>query len=443
MTSAAPADAAEDALLTPVEEPPTEQEAAREIDQLEHPGRSRLFRVFRHRNYRLFFAGQLVTFIGTFVQVVAQGWLVYSLTRSAFLLGVTSFAGMVPGFFLTPFAGTISDRVDRRKLLMVTRSLAMLQAFALAALTLTHMVHVWHVILLAFSLGIVNAFDVPTRQAFTLDMVEREDLRSAISLNSMMFNLARILGPTIGGFFVALVGEGLCFAINGLCTSAVLSSYFRMRIASKPQREKEHPWTEMKQGFAYAWQTRQIRVALILVTITSCFGAAYLTLMPAIARDVLHQGSQGLGLLMGSVGVGALIGAYVLAQIPEKWLYVTPPVSAAAFGVALILFAQSHFLPLSMFLLLPVSFTLMLVGGATNTIIQTVAKEHLRGRVVALYTMSFMGMMPWGSLLLGYLGSHFGVAEAVTIGGGVCIAGAGIAALDRARQMRLAHAPAE
>lgn len=434
---------AEDFVETPPEEPPTEQEAAREIELLEHPRRAGLLKVFRHRNYRLFFGGQLVTFIGTFVQVVAQGWLVYSLTYSAFLLGVTSFAGLIPGFFLSPFAGAVSDRVDRRKVLMVTRSLAMLQAFALAILTLTHLVHVWHVILLAFALGIVNAFDVPTRQAFTLDMVEREDLRSAISLNSMMFNLARVLGPTIGGFFVALVGEGMCFAINGLFTSAVLSSYFRMKIPSKPPRVREHPWAEMKQGFAYAWRTRLIRVSLVLVTVTSCFGASYLTLMPAIARDILHQNSQGLGLLMGSVGMGALMGAYALAQIPERWLRMTPPVAAAAFGVSLILFSQSHWLSLSMLLLLPVSFSLMLVGGATNTIIQTVAEEHLRGRVVSLYTMSFMGMMPWGSLLLGYLGSHIGVAEAVLIGGSVCILGAIVAFLDRARHGGFQHAPAE
>ncbi|MBL6852886.1 MAG: MFS transporter [Alphaproteobacteria bacterium] len=431
-------------VVTPPWEPPSEQEARAEIEQIEHPGSTGLFRVFRHRNYRLFFAGQLVTFAGTFVQVVAQGWLVYALTRSAWLLGVTSFAGLVPGFFLSPFAGTLSDRVDRRKLLMATRGLAMLQAFTLAVLTLTHAVHVWHVIVLALLLGIVNAFDVPTRQAFTLDMVEREDLRSAISLNSMMFNLARILGPTIGGFFVAMFGEGLCFAINGICITAVLSSYFRMRIPPKPQRHKEHPWTELKQGFAYAWNTRLIRVSLILVTVTSCFGAAYLTLMPAIARDVLHAGSQGLGMLMGSVGLGALIGAYVLAQIPERWLTLTPPISAAAFGLSLILFAQSHLLVLSMVLLLPVSFFLMLVGGATNTIIQTVAEEHLRGRIVSLYTMSFMGMMPWGSLILGWLGSHFGVAEAVLIGGGICMLGAVVSFFDRARHHGLeGAAPAE
>ncbi|HUO90835.1 MAG TPA: MFS transporter [Rhizomicrobium sp.] len=441
-SEALPADA-EDLLGTPPYEPPTEREAAAEIEQIEHPLRTGLFRVFRHRNYRLFFAGQLVTFAGTFVQVVAQGWLVYALTRSAWLLGVTSFAGMVPGFFLSPFAGTLSDRVDRRKLLMVTRGLAMLQAFTLAALTLSHVVHVWHVVVLALLLGIVNAFDVPTRQAFTLDMVEREDLRSAISLNSMMFNLARILGPTIGGFIVALLGEGLCFAINGICITAVLSSYFRMKIAPRPHRAKDHPWEEMKQGFAYAWNTRLIRVSLILVTVTSCFGAAYLTLMPAIARDILHEGSQGLGLLMGSVGFGALVGAYVLAQIPERWLTRTPPLAAAAFGISLLLFAQSHLLVLSMLLLLPVSFFLMLVGGATNTIIQTVAEEHLRGRVVSLYTMSFMGMMPWGALILGFLGSHYGVARALVIGGSVCVVGAALSYFDRARHHEFESVPGE
>ena len=416
---------------TPTEEPPSEQE----IEDLSRPDSAlALLRVFRHRNYRLFFFGQLVTFMGTFVQTVAQGWLVYSLTHSSLWLGVTSFCALVPGFFLSPVAGTLSDRIDRRKVLIVTRLLAMLQATILATLTLTGAVQVWHIITLALMLGLVNGFDVPTRQAFVVDMVGRQDLRHAISLNSVMFNLARIAGPTIGGVLVAAIGEGVCFALNGVAAGAVLSSYFRMDIAPKAMREKHHPIDELKEGFRYAWQVRQIRVALLLVAASSMFGAAYLTLMPAIARSVLHEGPRGLGYLMASVGVGALIGAYALARIPEKRLAITPLIASALFGVSLVAFSQSRILPLSMLLAMPVAFFLVLLGGASNTIVQTVAEDRLRGRVVSLYTMSAMGMMPWGALLLGWLGSRIGVANAVLLGGCVCLLASAVAGADYRRQ---------
>lgn len=416
---------------TPTEEPPSEQE----IEDLSRPDSAlALLRVFRHRNYRLFFFGQLVTFMGTFVQTVAQGWLVYSLTHSSLWLGVTSFCALVPGFFLSPVAGTLSDRIDRRKVLIVTRLLAMLQATILATLTLTGAVQVWHIITLALMLGLVNGFDVPTRQAFVVDMVGRQDLRHAISLNSVMFNLARIAGPTIGGVLVAAIGEGVCFALNGVAAGAVLSSYFRMDIAPKAMREKHHPIDELKEGFRYAWQVRQIRVALLLVAASSMFGAAYLTLMPAIARSVLHEGPRGLGYLMASVGVGALIGAYALARIPEKRLAITPLIASALFGVSLVAFSQSRILPLSMLLAMPVAFFLVLLGGASNTIVQTVAEDRLRGRVVSLYTMSAMGMMPWGALLLGWLGSRIGVANAVLLGGCVCLLASAVAGADYRKQ---------
>jgi MFS family permease len=427
---------------TPIEEPPSEGE----IEDLARPDSAlALLRVFRHRNYRLFFFGQLITFMGTFVQTVAQGWLVYSLTHSSLLLGVTSFCALVPGFFLSPVAGTLSDRIDRRRVLIVTRVLAMVQAAILATLTLTGVVHVWHILALALMLGLVNGFDVPTRQAFVVDMVGRQDLRHAISLNSVMFNLARIAGPTIGGVLVAAIGEGVCFALNGVAAGAVLTSYFRMNIAPRAMRERHHPIDELKEGFRYAWQVHQIRVALLLVAASSMFGAAYLTLMPAIARSVLHQGPRGLGYLMASVGVGALIGAYALARIPEKRLAITPLVASALFGVSLILFSQSRVLPLSMLLAMPVAFFLVLLGGASNTIVQTVAEDRLRGRVVSLYTMSAMGMMPWGSLLLGWLGSRIGVANAVLLGGCACLVAAAVAAADyrkRSTGIRFAHSDA-
>jgi MFS family permease len=401
---------------------------------LQPPTALALLRVFRHRNYRLFFVGQLVSLMGTWMQSVAQGWLVYTLTHSPFLLGLTSFCGLVPVFFMSAFGGTISDRVDRRHMLVVTQSLSMLQAAILATLTLMHVVQVWEVIALAASMGLINAFDVPTRQAFTIEMVGREDLRNAIALNSVMFNLARIVGPGAAGLLVALAGEGVCFALNAISYGAVLTSLLLMHVEPRAIRKQGHPLRELQAGFAYAWSTHAIRVSLLLVAVSSCFGASYLALMPAFARDVLHENSVGLGLLMGSVGVGALGGAYVLSRLHERHLTLAPIFAAGGFGVGLILFAHSHTLYLSMALILPTSFCLMLLGGTTNTIIQTVSDDHFRGRVVSFYAMAFMGMMPWGALLLGTLATHIGIGEAITAGGSVCILAAIAAWFDNSRR---------
>lgn len=258
---------------------------------IEAPSALALLRVFRHRNYRLFFSGQLVSLMGTWMQSIAQGWLVYTLTHSPFLLGVVSFAGQVPVFFMAAFGGMIADRVDRRRMLIVTQSLAMTQAAILATLTLAGVVKVEEVIALALCMGLVNAFDIPTRQAFTMDMVGRADLRNAISLNSVMFNLARIAGPTAAGLLVAAAGEGVCFAINALSYGAVLTSLLMIRVPPRPNRAAGHPLRELKAGALYAWNARQIRNSLLLVAASSAFGASYLALMPAVARDVLHQGS--------------------------------------------------------------------------------------------------------------------------------------------------------
>lgn len=426
-------DSPEEIAATPQEVPPSEQEAAEEFAR--PSGALALLKVFKHRNYRLFFSGQIVSLIGTWLTSVAQGWLVYSLTHSPFLLGLTSFAGQVPVFFFSSLGGMIGDRVDRRRLLVVTQGLAMLQAATLAVLTLTGVVTVWEIIALALFKGFVNAVDVPTRQAFTMDMVGREDLRHAISLNSVMFNLARVIGPGIAGLLIALVGEGLCFTIDAISYGAVLISLLMMMINAAPKHAPEHPWAALKAGFIYAWQQKQIRVSLMLVAASSMFGAAYLSMMPAVARDVLHQGSQGLGLLMGSVGAGALMGAYTLSRIHERHLTLTPIIASLSFGIFLIAFSHSTWLPLSMFLLLPTAFSLMLLGGSTNTIIQTVASEKMRGRVVAFYAMFFMGMMPWGSLLLGWVADHFGVTDAISLGGMCVMGSAAFAWFSRARAM--------
>jgi MFS family permease len=413
---------------TPPDEPPAEQEVA---DLGSASSALALLQVFRHRNYRLFFAGQLVSLMGTWMQTVAQAWLVYSLTHSTLLLGFTSFCAQVTVFFMASLGGMIADRVDRRKMLIVTQALAMLQAATLAILTLTGVVQVWEIIALAFGLGLINSVDVPTRQSMTLDMVGRGELRHAIALNSMMFNLARVVGPSLAGALIAVVGEGLCFSLNALSFAAVLTSLFLMRFPERAPRVQEHPLREVVAGYRYTLSSPRILTALMLVAVSSVFGASYLSMLPAFARDILGGASTSYGTLMASVGAGALIGAYGLSRIHERWLTLAPILASASFGLCLIAFAQSHVLWVSVLLLLPTACSLMLLGGTTNTIIQTSASENFRGRVISHYTQCFLGMMPWGSLMLGAVATRLGVADAVTIGGCVVIVAAGVAWFQR------------
>ncbi|MES2255169.1 MAG: MFS transporter [Pseudomonadota bacterium] len=412
----------------PVEVPPPELLPA---DVAEDRSALAFLKVFKHRNYRLFFSGQLVSLMGTWITNVTQGWLVYSLTHSPLLLGVTSFAAAVPVFFFSVFGGAISDRFDRRRLLFITQSLACLQSATLAVLTLTHWITVWEIIGLALFQGFINAFDVPIRQSMTLDMVGKDDLRDAISLNSMMFNLARVIGPSVGGILIALVGAGVCFSIDALSYGAVIASLYLMRFVPRPPLKHSAPLRAVKEGILYAWREREIRASLVLIAICSAFGAAYLSLLPAFARDVLHQGSEGLGFLYTGVGAGAFLGAYALARVPDRHLFTTPIVAAVGFGVSLLLFSQSHWYGLSLVLLMPAAFSLMLLGGSTNSIIQLVSRDDMRGRVVALYAMAFLGMMPWGALTLGWVAEHFGTGRAVAMGGCICILAAMLAWYDR------------
>ena len=411
----------------PVEVPPPEVTPAAAAED-----RSALafLKVFGHRNYRLFFSGQLVSLMGTWITNVTQGWLVYSLSHSPLLLGVTSFAGSVPIFFFSAFGGAISDRFDQRRLLFITQSLACAQSAVLAVLTLTHWITVWEIVALALFQGLINAFDVPIRQAMTVEMVGRNDLRHAISLNSMMFNLARIIGPSIAGILIALVGAGICFSIDALSYGAVIVSIYLMKFAPRPKRKHAAPFRAVKEGFLYVYGEREIRAALLLIALCAAFGAAYLSLLPAFARDVLHQGSEGLGFLYTAVGAGAFMGAYALARVPDRHLFATPIVAALGFGVSLILFSQSHWFGLSLALLLPAAFSLMLLGGSTNSIVQLLSRDDMRGRVVAFYAMGFLGMMPWGSLMLGWVAEHFGTGRAVALGGCICILAAALAWYD-------------
>jgi len=330
-----------------------------------------LFNVFRHRNYRLFFTGQSISLIGFWMQAIAQSWLVYRLTGSPLLLGFVGFAGQVPMLFVTPFAGVVADRLNRRNILFFTQAAMMASACTLAALTLGGLVHVWHIVLLALLSGTANAFDVPTRQSFTIEMVGRADLARAIALNSVMFNAARLVGPAIAGLLVAAVGEGWCVALNGVSYLAVLASLAMMRVEPQPAREPSHPLADLRDGFVYVTTHPQTRTLLLLLAGSSLFGTSYLTLMPVFARDILHGSSDLLGFLMAAVGAGALIGAIGISRVPHAHLPRVPFFASAGFGSALVAFSQSSSILLSLALLVPAGFGMMAMGISTNTIIQS------------------------------------------------------------------------
>lgn len=385
-----------------------------------------LLRAFQHRNYRLFFFGQLISLCGTWMQSVAQSWLVYQLTGSAILLGVVGFSSQIPILLLSPIGGAVADRHDRRRILILTQSTSMFLALILAALTLSGLVHVWHIATLAALLGTVNAFDVPSRQAFVMDMVGKDDLINAVALNSSMFNSARIIGPAIAGVLVATIGEGWCFFANGVSYVAVIIGLMLIHMPAQLRpRPFETALTSIAQGFTFAWRTGPVRTLLMLLGLVSLMGMPYIVLMPVFADDVLHGGPKELGVLMGAAGVGALIGALTLAARRgvhglEKWI----AFCCAGFGTCLVLFSLSRSSPLSVVLLLPVGFFMIGQMASSNTLVQTMVPDELRGRVMALYSMMFIGMAPFGSLLAGTLAHRLGAPNTVAIGGFVCIIGA-------------------
>ena len=383
-------------------------------------------RAFRHRNYRLFFAGQLTSLVGTWMQTVAQSWLVYRLTGSATLLGLVGFASQFPIFLLSPIAGAVADAYPRRRTMIVIQSLMMLLAFPLAALTLMNRIQVWHVIVLAILLGFVNAFDIPVRQSFVVEMVGRDDLINAIALNSSMMNGARIIGPAVAGVLVSIVGEGWCFLINGLSYLAVITGL--IFITAGNNRPREHQGSRVEaifEGFRFALDTRPVRALLLLLGVVSLMGMPYSVLMPIFADDILKGGAKGLGLLMGSSGIGALLGAAVLAgRQGVRGLGNWVMFACAGFGTSLILFSLSRNFWLSTLLLMPVGFSMMVQMASSNTLIQSMVPDRLRGRVMALYSMMFLGMAPFGALLAGILANLMGAPSTVALGGAVCIAGA-------------------
>jgi MFS family permease len=386
-------------------------------------------RALRHRNYRLFFGGQGISLIGTWMTRVATGWLVYRLTGSAFLLGLVSFAGQIPVLFLGPFAGVWVDRWNRHRVLLVTQTLSMLQSLGLAALALAKIITVNEVILLNLFQGAVNAFDMPARQAFVIEMVEQpEDLGNAIALNSSLVNAARLIGPSIAGIIIALVGEGYCFLIDGVSYLAVIASLLAMVVTVR-QRERVHGsvLSELSEGWVYIRGFRPIWWILLLLALISLVGMPYTTLMPIFAGRILHGGAHTLGFLMGATGVGALIGAVRLAaRRSVLGLGRVIPMTAAGFGASLIAFSLSRHQWLSMLLLVVTGFCFMQQMASSNTILQTIVEDKKRGRVMSFYSMAFQGVAPFGSLIAGAAASRIGAPLTLMIGGAICIVGAGV-----------------
>ena len=382
-------------------------------------------RALRHRNFQLFFSGQLISLVGTWMQNVAQAWLVYRLTGSAWLLGVVGFSNQIPVLLFAPIGGTTADRSDRRRLVIATQVASMTLAAILAWLTLSHRVHVGHILVLAALLGVVNAFDIPGRQSFLIDMVGREDLMNAIALNSSMFNGARMVGPAVAGILIARIGEGWCFAANAISYVAVIAGLLLMKVQCPLRSNTSSPLADIVEGFRWANSVKVIRALLLLIGLISLVGMPYTVLMPVFADKILHGGARGLGILMGATGVGALFGALTLASREGvKGLGRLAAWSCAGFGIGLLLFSFSRWFWLSTVLLLPIGYSVMLQMASTNTLIQTMVPDQLRGRVMALYSMMFMGMAPFGALLGGALAQRMGAPATVAVGGVACLLGA-------------------
>jgi len=356
---------------------------------------------------------------------IAMTWLVYRLTKSPLMLGVVGFAGQIPAFLLGPVAGVLVDRWPRHRILVVTQTLAMLQSFALAALALTGLITVWHIILLIAVQGLINAFDMPARQSFVIEMVEnKEDLSNAIALNSSMFNMARLIGPSIGGILVAAVGEGWCFLLDAISYIGVIAALLAMHVRPQVSQPKQkNPLQDLKEGWTYATGSAPIRTILILMAAMSLVGMPYGVLMPVVASQTLHGGANTLGFLMAASGTGALAGALVLAARKSiRGLGKVIPLWTGGFGLGLLAFSHSTILALSMITLFVMGFAMMTQNASANTILQTIVEDDKRGRVMSFYTMSFMGMAPFGSLWAGALADRIGAPNTLLICGTGCIA---------------------
>jgi MFS family permease len=391
-------------------------------------GRFRIiFRSLQYRNYKLYFAGQSLSLIGTWMQRIAMPWLVYQMTGSALLLGVVGFAGQIPSFLLSPVAGVLTDRWSRYRVLLYSQILSMIHAFILAWLCLSGQIRVWQIVVLSFIIGSINAFDVPSRHSFIVDLVEKkEDLGNAIALNSTMFNGARLIGPSIAGVILATTSEGICFLINGISFVFVIISLLMMKLKVREVRNRgTQIIRELKDGLDYTFGFAPIRHLIILLSISSMMGMSYSVLMPVFAKEILHGDSYTYGFLMGAAGFGALLGALVLAS-RESVLKLgrLVPASAFLFGAGLIILSFSKIFPVALFLMVFIGLGMMLQTAASNTILQTITDDDKRGRVMSFYTMAIMGTAPFGSLLAGWLAKVVGAPWTIFLGGLATIIGA-------------------
>ena len=390
-------------------------------------GISHAWRALRHRNFQLFFAGQTISLVGTWMTRVATSWLVYRLTGSALMLGTVSFCGQIPTFLFAPFAGVWVDRLERRQVLVWTQAIAMVQSLVLAGLTLSHHINIPVLLGLSLVQGVVNAFDMPARQSFMIQMVnDRADLSNAIAINSSMVNLSRLIGPSIAGLVIAASNEGWCFLIDGISYSAVLISLLAMHVALQQDgRKPSDTLTALREGWSYVAGFVPIRTILLLFAVCSLMGMPFVVLMPIFAAQVLHGGAHTLGFLMGAMGVGALISALSLAARKSvRGLVGIIPLAALTFGLGLIGFGLSHTLWLSLLCVLIAGMGMMQGMAGSNTIIQTIVNEEMRGRVMSYYTIAFVGMAPFGSLLAGAMAHRLGAPLTVTINGAAVVLGA-------------------
>jgi MFS family permease len=393
------------------------------------PARFNLRRVFsalRHRNYRLFFAGQTISNIGTWMQMVAVSWMVYRITGSVFMLGLVAFISQFPSLLISPLAGVLADRYPRRALLLAIQSLSMLGAFVLFGLALTHRIKVWEICAVTMFMGVLNACDFPVRQSFTAELIEDtggNDLGNAIALNSLMFNGAKLIGPSIAGILIALVGEKICFALDGISFWAVIASLLMMKVEERPRaRHRKHVLHELAEGFRFAYEIEPVKQILLLFAVIALTGFPVMALMPVFAKDILHGGPNTLGFLMTSSGCGALVGGlYMAGRTTVSGLEVRLIVSVFLLGLALVAFTWSRSLWLSLALLLLAGFGMMVQMLSTNTLLQTMVGEVMRGRVMSFYAMALMGVGPVGNLLAGSIASRIGVCRTVFIGGLSCV----------------------
>ncbi len=385
-----------------------------------------ILRALHHKNYRLFFGGQSISLIGTWMQQIAMSWLVYRLTGSALLLGVVGFSSQIPVFLLASIAGVYADRWNRHRMLVATQTLSMLQALTLAFLTIYGEIQVWQIIALSIAIGIVNAFDMPTRQSFIVQIVDKaEDLGNAIALNSFMFNGARLIGPAIAGILIGLLGEGICFLINGLSFLGIIIALLAIRV---PQKKKVGPktrlWQDLKEGYSYAFGFAPTRYILFQLGLMSFMGMAYAVLMPIFAKDILHGGPHTLGFLMAASGIGALTGSVYLAS-RQSILGLGRLIAFASFvfGVGIIAFSLSKVLIVSLAMMFLTGFGMIVQIASGNTILQSIVEEDKRGRLMSIYTTAIIGMAPIGNLFAGALASRIGAPEAVVVSGLACIIG--------------------